>query len=160
MRFMEFMQHANMEEEKGDIKKTLAKLPPSHAALVQGFKWKFHAGNTLNGDNQHVGYMDDQEKEIAVAAPQNYGRQFCSLHEIAHKVWDRLSPQLKQQWNHICRQLTPRQKQDNNPAIHQEPTEIFCMAYGNYYADTKLVKFDNPLWMKFIANLPQRFYHL
>ncbi len=155
MKFKEFMQQDDAGEEKEDIQKTLNNLPPSHAALVKGFKWKFQAGNTLNGDDNHVGYMDDGNKEIAVAAPWNYPRQICLLHELGHKVWQTLTPELKQQWAHIAKQLTPRQKQEQDPSINQEPEEMFSMAYGQRYAKTKLVKFDNPLWMQFIDKLPQ-----
>lgn len=148
MSFKEFVAQNNMEEEKGDIERTLSKIPPSHAELVKGYHWKFHAGNTLNGDNQHVGYIDDLEREIAVAAPYNYGREFTILHEIAHKVWERyLSPEYKRQWLNIVAQT--REKQN------QEPEELFCMAYANRYAKNKIVVHDHPEWHQFIESLPK-----
>ncbi len=152
IRFREFLQQATGNEEQTDIKKMLGKIPPSHANLVQGFQWKFHGGNTLNGDSQHVGYMDAGEKEIAVAAPWNYGREFTVLHEIAHKVWDQLPNQLKQQWMKLSTQMTDGQRKD--ASLKQEPVELFCMSYAQFYAKTKLTKFDNPQWMNFIASLP------
>lgn len=144
MNFREFV--ANMEEEKGDIANTLSKLPPSHAALVKGYKWKFHPGNTLNGDKEHIGYIDDGQKEIAVASPYNYGREFTILHEIAHKVWEQLPPELHQQWDVICRNTKNKQNQNSE--------ELFCMAYASRYAKNKISIHDHPEWHKFIEGLP------
>ncbi len=152
MRFRLFIENGEADEEKKDIAITLQKIPPSHASLVHGFKWKFHGGNTLNGDDQHVGYMDDGDKEIAIAAPYNYPREITILHEIAHRVWENLPREIQAKWHQVCAHLTERQKQD--PSLKQSPEELFCMAYGNTYATTKLVKFDNPLWTQFIQQLP------
>lgn len=157
IRFKEFFQqHDNMIEEKGDIKKTLAKLPPSHQSLVQGFKWKFHGGNTLNGDAKHVGYMDDNSKEIAVAAPWNFSREFAILHEIAHKVYEKLPNEIKHQWASLVHNNAQTQMQDNPQAkdsLKQEPEEIFCHSYANYYSKHKNATYNNPEWMKFIEEL-------
>lgn len=137
-----------MEEEQQDIARTLGKIPPSHAALVKGFKWKFHAGNTLNGDEKHVGYMDRQEKEIAIAGPWNYGREFTILHEIGHRVWEGfVPPEMKLLWLKIVANTKNRQ--------NQEPEELFCMAYANRYAKNKIVIHDHPAWHKFIDSVPQ-----
>ncbi len=157
MRFREFVQQKdNMQGAMQDVKETLAKLPPSHAALVHGFQWKFHAGNTLNGDEEHVGYMDDNSREIAVAAPWNYGREFTILHEVAHKVWEKFvmpNQQLVQQWYKLAQHMTPEQQHDKS--LQQEPEELFCMSYAQKYTKNKIEKFNNPLWEKFIGNLPQ-----
>lgn len=142
--FKEFMKN-DMEEEKGDISKTLNKIPPAHAALVKGYHWKFHPGNTLNGDDEHIGYIDDKDKVIAVAAPYNYGREFTVLHEIAHKVWDTLSPNLKNQWKHICANTKNKQNQDF--------VELFCQAYANTYVKNKIVIHNHPEWDRFIKSL-------
>jgi len=150
MRFKEFVQNMSaedMDEEKRDIQQTLGKLPPSHANLVKGFKWKFQSGNTLHGDDEHVGYMDDQSKEIAVAAPWNYGREFTVLHEVAHRVWELLPRPLKQQWANVVAHTEKKQ--------NQSPEELFCMAYANHYAKNKIVIHDHPQWHEFIKNLPQ-----
>ena len=148
MTFREFMQLEDMEEEYKDIQKTLAKIPPSHANLVRGYHWKFQGGNTLKGDDQHVGYIDDREKAIAVAAPWNYGREFTILHEIAHKVWEMLvTPQMRQHWAHIVANTKDKQ--------NQEAEELFAMAYANHYAKNKIVIHDHPEWDLFIRKLPQ-----
>lgn len=152
MRFKEFIQSGNMGEEKKDISHMLTKLPPAHRDLVKGWQWKFHAGNTLNGDDEHVGYMDDAGKEIAVAAPWNYGREFTILHEIGHKVWENLvSPQLKQEWLQVVQHKTPKQMHDKT--LMQEPEELFCMSYAQHFASNKIEKFDNPLWQRFIKKV-------
>jgi hypothetical protein len=144
----QFMQGDNMDEEKRDIEKTLGKLPPSHAGLVRGYRWKFHAGNTLNGDDEHVGYVDDNTKEIAVAGPWNYGREFTILHEVAHKVWEQyVSQPMKKQWHQIV--AATKHKQD------QEPEELFCMAYANHYAKNKIVIHSHKEWDDFIKGIPQ-----
>lgn len=137
----------NMGEEKRDIARTLSKIPPRHRELVRGYDWKFHSGNTLNGDDEHIGYMDDQQKVIAIAGPWNYGREFAVLHEIAHRIWEKLIPQeIKQQWERVI--ANTQDKQD------QEPEELFCMAYANHYAKNKITIHDHPEWHQFIDRLP------
>lgn len=150
MRFRSFMEKKLMSdsEEVSDIRKLLNKLPNAHANLVKGFKWKFQPGNTLHGDKQHVGYMDDLNKEIAVAAPWNYGREFTILHEIAHRVWENLvSPEMKSNWNKIVKNTDDKQD--------QSAEELFCMAYANYYTKNKVVVHDHPEWREFIEELPK-----
>lgn len=147
--FREFVEN-NMEEEKTDIQNTLSKLPDSYQSLVKGYKWKFHSGNTLNGDNQHVGYIDDKEKTIAVAAPWNYSREFTILHEIGHKVWENFvanNQQLIQQWHQIVQNTKTKQ--------NQEPEELFCMAFACHYAKHKVFTHYKKEWDHFIKNLPQ-----
>lgn len=157
MRFKEFFQQQdNMTEEKEDIKKTLAKIPPSHAALVKDFKWKFHGGNTLNGDDEHVGYMDADSKEIAVAAPWNFSREFAILHEIAHKVWENLPRKEQQKWAELVNKNAPQQAKSNPQAkdsLKQPPEEIFCHSYANFYSKHKNATYNNPEWMNFMKNL-------
>ncbi len=144
-------------EEQDDIEKTLAKLPKSHANLVKGFDWKFHKGNTLDGDNQHVGYVDKMNGEIAVAAPWNYGREFTVLHEIGHQVWDRLPPDLQEKWKMICSNTKAKhnQKSDADKALDQSEEELFCMSYATNYCKHKIVTYYFPEWMAFIKSLPQ-----
>lgn len=143
-RFVEFEE----SEEKSDIGRTLSKIPPSHADLVRGFNWKFSAGNTLKGDDQHIGYIDTRSKEIAVAAPWNYGREFTVLHEIAHQVWDNLmTPEQKSMWENIVANTKNKQ--------NQSPEELFCMAYANFYAKNKITIHDHPEWNNFVKGMSQ-----
>lgn len=163
LRFKEFMQQNmtsdGMGEEKKDIQNTLSKIPEPHRNLIKGYRWKFHAGNTLNGDDEHVGYVDDNDKEIAVAAPWGYGREFCALHEIAHKVLDNLPPNIKHQWltlfNKTKNQQMHHADDENKAALDQSPDEIFCMCYATFYSKHKNMTYVNPQWMQFIKNLPQ-----
>jgi len=145
MRFKDFMQ-ADLGEEQQDIARTLSKIPPTHRELVKGYRWKFHAGNTLNGDNQHIGYMDDKNKEIALAGPWNYGREFTILHEIGHRVWEKLiPPEMKNKWTMVVRQTKHKQ--------NQEPEELWCMAYANFFAKNKIVIHDHPEWHQFVRSI-------
>jgi len=134
------------DEEVNDVRKLLNKLPKSHAQLVNGFKWKFQSGNTLHGDDEHVGYMDDQNKEIAVAAPWNYGREFTILHEIAHRVWGSiLTPEIKKEWKQIVKNTSKKQDQGAE--------ELFCMAYAATYCKNPPTIHDHETWKNFIHKL-------
>lgn len=147
MSFKQFFQD-DADEEKRDIAKLLAKIPKQHAALVDGFRWRFQAGNTLHGDDQHVGYMDPHDKTICVAAPWHYARDFTVLHEIAHRVWEHYvapQPQLVQQWKQIVANTKNRQDQ---PA-----EELFSMAYAATYAKNPPAIHLHRTWVAFIKNL-------
>lgn len=135
------------EEEDQDILKTLSKIPPSHAALVKGYTFKFQGGNTLDDDDDHIGYVQEDPKEIVVAAPWNYGREFTMLHEVGHRVYERLNDGLKNRWAMIVDHTKNRQK--------QSPEELFCMAYANHYCKNKVVIHDHPAWHHFIERLPK-----
>lgn len=137
-------------EEEKNLSQMLGKLPATHRELVKGYDFKFHPGNTLDGDDQHVGYMDEKGKEIAVAAPWNYGREFTILHEIGHRVWERLPDQIKQAWAKIVEQ-TKRPKKEQ----HQSAEELFSMAYAATYTKHPPITFAIQTWIQFIKNLPQ-----
>lgn len=144
------MQQDDMGEEKRDIAALLKKIPPQHAALVQGYHWKFHAGNTLNGDEEHVGYMDEKDREIAIAGPWNYGREFTILHEVAHKVWERYvqpNPRLVRQWEMIVAKTKNKQ--------NQNAEELFCMGYANHYVKNRVTIHDHPQWHAFVELVAQ-----
>lgn len=144
--FREFLENSQEEEDK-DILHTLSKIPDSHAALVKGYKFKFQGGNTLDGDNEHIGYVQTNPKEIVVAAPWNYSREFTLLHEIGHQVYDRLPDSLKHQWKVIVLHTKNRQK--------QSPEELFCMAYAAFYCKNPPAIHYHKEWLRFIDNLPQ-----
>lgn len=143
--FRKFFENEE-SEETSDIRKTLGKIPKSHADLVKGYNWKFSAGNTLKGDDQHIGYIDSLSKEIAVASPWNYGREFTVLHEIAHQVWDNiLDDRTKMIWEKIVSETLNKQ--------NQSAEELFCQGYANYYAKNKISIHDHPEWNEFMKNL-------
>lgn len=139
---------AKSEEEK-DIHDTISKLPKLHQKLLHGYKFKFQGGNTLKGDNQHIGYMDKEPKVIGVAAPWFYSREFTMLHEIGHIIWEELmTPQLRVLWALIVKATPNRQD--------QSPEELFSMAYACHYAKYCNGVHDHPKWhlfmKKFVPN--------
>lgn len=134
------------EEEDKDFLRTLSKLPKSHADLVKGYTFKLQSGNTLKGDDDHIGYVQDQPKEIVVAAPWNYGREFTFLHEVGHRVYDKLGNDIKSHWAKLLARTPNRQK--------QSPEEMFCMAYAAAYAKNPPSIHHHPEWVAFIKHLP------
>ena len=136
---MDFRTFFESQEEQENIAQTLSKLPVSHAKLVKNYQWKFHAGNTLNNDNQHVGYVDANNKEIAVAAPWFHSREFVVLHELGHRVFEQLSAEIKANWSRFC--------------SDESPEESFCMFYATAYCKNPPIKYFEPDKIKFIRSL-------
>lgn len=146
MWFKEYLleSETNYEEE---IKKTLNQLPKSHAALIKGFKYEFQGGNTLKGDNGHVGLIDTKRKKIIIAAPWNYPRQFTLLHELAHLLYKKLPPEIKKKWAKIAKNT--KIKKGNKQGIE----ESFCMAYGATYCKHPPLTHHHKEWIEFIKNI-------
>ena len=69
------------------------------------------------------------------------------MHEIGHKVYEKISDQLKHRWAMIVAHTKNKQ--------NQSPEELFCMAYAHHYAKNKIVIHDHPEWHKFIEELPK-----
>lgn len=153
--FRQFLAKEELDEEKKNIKDTLYKLPKSHSTLVRGYNFKFQAGNTLKGDDQHVGYMDKGPKEICVAAPWNYGREFTILHEIAHRVWEKyMTDDLKKKWNKIVEKTKKKPiREEDRQAMDQSSEELFCMAYAATYSNAPPARFHHPEWERFIKSI-------
>lgn len=132
-------------EESENVKKMISKLPKGHQKLLDGYKFKYTPGNTLKGDDEHIGYI--HKDKIVVAAPWNYGREFTTLHEIAHLVWEyKMTPKLKKEWSACVKKNPIRQKQNDE--------ELFAMAYACHYAKHKIKVHDCPAWHEFMKNLP------
>lgn len=130
-------------EEEKNVQQLLKKLPAGHRNLLKGYKFKYQGGNTLKGDDGHIGVI--YQDKITVAAPWNYGREFTTLHEIAHLVWEyKMTPKLKNEWKEIVSKTKNKQK--------QIPEELFCMAYACHYAKHKIKIHDHPEWHEFIKN--------
>ncbi len=141
MDFSQFLLEA--EEEEKNIQAMLKKLPKKHAALMKGFKFKYVPGNTLKGDDEHIGLI--QGKTVTVAGPWNYGREFTTLHEIGHMVFEKLmTPKLKKAWAEVAKK-NPKQNQD-----HDE--ENFCMAYAATYTKHPPTTHYHSSWIQFIKN--------
>ncbi len=141
-----FRQFFESSEEEDNLKATLAQLPTSHRDLIKDCSLKLHNGNTLDKDDQHIGYMDAKKKEIAVAAPWHYGREFTFLHEIGHRVYDTLPKEFKDKWEHLVKKTDHKFKEHNIE-------ELFCMIYAQAYAKHKLKEFEIPVLVKYVKSL-------
>lgn len=142
MEFKAFLE----SEEKKNIESMLKKIPKPHRCLIKGFKYKFQSGNTMKGDDENIGSCDCHKKEIVVAAPWNYGREFTILHEVGHMVWETLKPKQQKAWEKVVKGTKGKHQ-------HQKIEELFCMAYANTYANHKDKIHDHPEWEQFIKSL-------
>ncbi len=139
-------------KEKEEVKETLEKLPQEHQELAKGYKFKFFGGCTLKGSDENIGMIhlnDEKKKEIHVAAPWNYGRQFAFLHEIGHLVYEKyMAPnaKLRKKWKEITEKTKKK--------LEQPPEELFCHAYANTYCKNKVVIHNHPEWERFIKAIP------
>jgi hypothetical protein len=128
-------------EEEQNVKETIALLPKGHQKLLKGFKFTFEAGNTLKGDNDHIGYI--HKNKIVVAAPWNYGREWTMLHEIGHLVFERLcDAHYKKEWTQVVKKNPKRQKQNDE--------ELWCMAYANHFSKHKVDVHNHPAWEEYM----------
>lgn len=143
------------QREHEDVKKLLTKLPKGHKKLTHGVKFNYTGNNTLNGDKKHVGII--HKDKITVAAPWNYSREFTTLHEIAHIIWEeKMTSQLKKEWAKLVKQTKKELKKKDvvYNSLNQGHEEIFAMCYANYYAKHKILTYYHPKWMNFIKKLP------
>ena len=149
---MNFKQWVFNEQKKQeiDVSKTLAKLPKKHQKLIKDYKIVFQPHHSLQGDNTHIGFIDEKNKIITVAAPWNYGREYTLLHEVGHAVWKYLvSEEKKEEWKKILR----KEKQKDKKSLDQEQEEIFCMVYAQHYAKNKLEKYNKKSLIDFVSQI-------
>ena len=160
--FLEYMNFKlfleNSEEYLSDIKKTLGKIPKEHANLIKKYKIKFEPENTLKNDSGHVGFIDEENKIIRVAAPWNYSRGFTFLHEVAHAVWKyKMSSEQKKEWSELLKITKESQKKNvsskSKNSLNQNSEEIFCMAYASKYSKHPVVTYNNKKWIGFIDKI-------
>ncbi len=134
-----------------ETRKSLARLPAKHRALTRGFAFKFHTGDTLDGDDANIGRVDvtRQKKEITVASPWHYPREFALLHEVGHLVWAKFvkGTPLEKKWMAVYRASKGR--------VRDNAEECFCHAYSQTYGVNKMKKFAIPSWERFIRALPK-----
>lgn len=136
MNFRRFIE-AKMTEEDKNLRDTLSRLPVKHRRLVHNYDINYQTGNTLDGDDQHVGYIDDKKKVIALASPWRYSREFTFLHELGHAVYNHLmSKELQTKWKDIS----------------GEGEESFCMTYASTYAQHAPVTYAKKKLIDFIKN--------
>ena len=149
--FKQFVETKSQEE----VKETLDKLPKAHQALAKGYKFKFFGDCTLKGSSENIGMIhlnNDKKKEIHVAAPWNYGRQFALLHELAHLVYEEYmanNKSLKKKWQTI---VDKTKKKLNQPA-----EELWCHAYANHFVKNKVVIHTHPEWDKFMIEFCKKY---
>lgn len=144
------------EHEDRDVKRTLEKIPKKHSDLVRDYKIVFQKSNTLKGDKNHIGLIDEKEKTITIAAPWNFSREFTILHEIAHAVYAKMEEKAKEQWSQIIKNNIKNQIKKNPQAkdsLKQNPEEIFCNCYANFYCKHKNSTYENPNWKDFIEKI-------
>lgn len=136
----------------GEIKDTLARLPKTHRALTKGYKFKFEDGCTLKGEKDAIGMIhlnNEKKREIHVAAPWRYGREFAMLHEIGHLVYEKWmggNKELKAKWQKIVNGTKDK--------LNQSAEENFCHAYAATYCKNPPSIHDHEEWKKFIKDLP------
>jgi hypothetical protein len=144
-------------EEENNVKSLITKLPKGHQKLLNGFKIRFTPGNTLHGDNGHVGYI--HKTKIVVAAPWHYSRSMTFMHEVAHLIFEqKMTPKLKKEWSELLKNTKPDQikklkemKLSVN-ALDQNSEEIFCMVYASTYIKHPPITYLKPEWQDFIKN--------
>lgn len=140
-----------VESNDSDARASIRKLPKSHRALVRGFSLNFHPSGTLKGDEGHIGKVEElpNKKNITVASPWYYPREFALLHEIAHLVYAKYlkGTDREKKWNALCMKTKGKVKQNCE--------EIFCHTYANYYSHNQVVKHDHESLEEFIKKLPK-----
>jgi hypothetical protein len=144
--FKYFLEQTSEQEE--NIKKTLARVPKKHSALIKGYNFKWQCDNVLNGDGEHVGVIDPNDKTITVAAPYRYSREFTFLHELAHKVWENFVspfPELVEKWKKIVKGTKNK--------MRQNAEELFCHGYAATYAQNPPMIHHHEEWIKFINKI-------
>jgi hypothetical protein len=144
---MNFKTWLEGAEEDKDVRKTLAKVPKAHSALLRGYKFFWQDGNTLKNDPEHIGFIKGSpENIVTIASPWNYGREYTLLHELGHLVWAKFVPaEKREQWQHVVNNTKDKQ--------NQNAEELFCMAYANTYANNKIEIHSHPEWERFIKSI-------
>jgi hypothetical protein len=148
---MEFRQYISEGSDgEKDVRKTLKKIPAKHARLVRDYKFVFQPSNCLRGDDRHIGFIDEKNKTITVAAPWNYGREYTLLHEIGHAVWKYGMDDAKRaEWKKLLGPI----KRSNKKDLDQNEEELFCMTYAQAYAKNGLEKYDHEELVEFVRGL-------
>jgi hypothetical protein len=132
------------------VKSALKKLPKHHQKLLNGFEFRFQGGNTLKGDDGHIGsVVVNPKKIITIAAPWRYSREFTLFHEVGHLVWTMFvkGTPLVEEWSEIVKKNPDRKKSENDE-------ENFCHSYAAHFADEHAPEMhSNPDWAKFIEKV-------
>jgi hypothetical protein len=97
----------------------------------------------------HLGNPD--KKIIQIAAPWRHSREFATLHEVAHKVYEKLmTDKLRKKWSNLVKKT----ELHKDAAKEKNDEELFAHHYAQYYCNNKVVRYDHPELLDFIKNLP------
>ena len=150
MNFKEYFIVNEASGDEEDAKKTLGRIPKRHRELVKDYKLIFQPSNCLKGDEKHIGFINEKDKTITIAAPWNYGREYTLLHEVGHAVWKFLvSKEKREEWGKILAPVKAKNKKD----LGQNDEEIFCMIYAQVHAKNKVKKYDHEKLEKFVSRI-------
>jgi mRNA-degrading endonuclease RelE of RelBE toxin-antitoxin system len=138
---------------------TLEKLPKGHRDLIKDYKFDFQTGVNLKGYPDSIGiiHLGKNDKQmIKVASPWRYPTEFALLHEIAHKIYEKLvSEKLRKEWSAIVKKVRPDIKKIDKAVGGQDDEEIFAHSYAQFYTYNKMSKFDHGELQDFISKLPK-----
>lgn len=133
-----------------EAQKSLRRIPAAHRRLTRGFSFKFHTGDTLDGDDESIGkVVTGPRKAITVASPWYYPREFALLHEVGHLVWAKYvkGTPLEKKWRAAV--------SGAKKPVKQNDEELFCHSYAQYFSVNKMQKYNIPRWMAFVKSLPK-----
>jgi putative salt-induced outer membrane protein YdiY len=138
-------------EEKSNLIKTLSRIPEKHKELINNFELSYKNRTTL--DKKNVGLKCG--KKIQIASPWHYSKEFVTLHEVGHLVWENLGRDTKSDWEKLLKNTIKHQKKTSNSksSLNQSSEEIFCMAYACAYSKHPSNSFYNKKWIEFIKNI-------
>lgn len=140
-----------LKKQEEDVDKAIKRLPKKHQQLLQGYTVYFQDGNTLKGDNEHIGVVDTEKKTINLAAPLRFSREFVLYHETAHLVWAAYikGTPLEQEWN----SLVKKYKTKGITKRKENTEEVFAHTYANSFCTYKNLLFNVKPLENFIKKL-------
>ena len=112
---------------------------------------KYNNGTTL--DKKNVGLKCGTK--ISIASPWHYSKEFVTLHELGHVVWEDSKPKIRNKWKKLLNRTIKDHKKNSKSksSLNQSPEEIFCMAYASSYSKHPSSVFYNTKWIKFIKSI-------
>jgi hypothetical protein len=137
-----------------ETEKSLTNLPKKHRELVKDYRFRFENGVNLKGYPDSIGLIhlgNPDKKIIQIAAPWRHSREFATLHEVAHKVYEKLmTDKLRKKWSNLVKKT----ELHKDAAKEKNDEELFAHHYAQYYCNNKVVRYDHPELLDFIKNLP------
>ena len=137
-----------------EVEESLKKLPAGHRALIKDYKFKFENGVNLKGYPDSIGVIhlgNTNKKLIKVAAPWRHSREFAMLHEVAHRIYEKImTKKLRKEWSKLLKTV----KLHKDAAKEKNEEELFCHHYSQYYCVNKVIRYDHDKLDDFIKKLP------